>query len=104
MRDRTALTPLDQPDSTSRANGASRWDTRQVSLAQNELVALLILPPEACCFLRADLVWLITSDGGQACAKVNVTPSGARKPTSVATWPFKRQLSTVLVGELLPRR
>lgn len=50
-------------------------------------------------FMRADRVWLITSDAGRACAKVNVTPSGAWKLTSVAAWPFKRHLGTRLVGD-----
>lgn len=49
-------------------------------------------------FIRADRVWLITSDVGQACAKVNVTPSGAWRLTSVAAWPFKRHLGGRVVS------
>lgn len=50
-------------------------------------------------FRRADRVWLVSSDVGRACAKVNLTPEGAWKLSSVAAWPFARHLGSRVVGE-----
>lgn len=64
------------------------------------MIILLGLVIERRLFLRADRVWLIVTDGGRACAKVNATPNGAWKLTSVAAWPFKHHLGSHLVGEI----
>lgn len=64
------------------------------------MTMLLGLAIESLLFKRADRVWLITSDLGRACAKVNVTGSGDWDLTSVAAWPFKRDVGTYLVREI----
>lgn len=64
------------------------------------MIMTLGLVIEGRLFRRADRVWLLTSEVGRACAKVNVTTSGAWDLTSVAAWPFKRDLGTHLVGEI----
>ncbi len=64
------------------------------------MIMVLGLVIERRLFLRADRVWLIVSEGGRACAKVNATSTGAWKLTSVAAWPFKHHLGSHLVGEI----
>jgi len=61
------------------------------------IIIVLGLVIESVLFLRADRVWLLTSPAGRACAKVKVTSSGAWHLTSVAAWPFERNLGTHLV-------
>lgn len=64
------------------------------------MIMVLGLVIERRLFLRADQVWLIVSAGGRACAKVNATPNGAWKLTSVAAWPFNHHLGSHLVDEI----
>lgn len=64
------------------------------------MIMVLGFTIESALFWRADRVWLLTSPAGRACAKVTVTDRGAWNLTSVAAWPFNRQLGTHLVGEI----
>ena len=65
-------------------------------------MVIMVLGPvvEGLLFEQAARVWLVASDVGRACAKVNEAASGAWELTSVAAWPFKRDLGSHRVGEI----
>ena len=64
------------------------------------MIILLGLVAESLLFLRADRVWVVVSDAGRACAKVNATSNGAWKLTSVAAWPFNHHLGSHLIDQV----